>query len=171
MRQFTACLILAALLAGCDSPTQPASLGPTSTPPDLRKEHVGEIVRQPLSFVIDNPCNGELVTVTGEELHVFNGVGPGVETGNFTNFTDFFKLSATGVGENGTQYVFHSAEHFTFESPSPEAPQVSFTFKLADVLVSKGAGTNFIAHVTFHLTLTPNGFEVVTTFDRAECRG
>src|SRR5215210_4227586 len=171
MRHFTACLIVAALLAGCDSPTQPAPLGPASTPPDLLKEHVGEIVRQPLSFVIDNPCDGELVTVTGEEMHVFNGVGPDVETGNFTNFTDFFKFSATGVGESGTQYVFHSAEHFTFESPSPEAPQVSFTFKGADFLVSKGAAANFIAHVTFHITLTPTGSEVVTTFDRAECRG
>jgi hypothetical protein len=171
MRHFTACLTLAALLAGCDSPTQPASLGLTSTPPALLKEHVGEIVRQPVSIVIDNPCNGELVTVTGEETHVFNGVGPDVETGNFTNFTDFFKFSATGVGESGTQYVFHSAEHFTFESPSPEAQHLSFTFKGADVLVSQGAGANFIAHVTFHITLTPSGFELVTTFDRAECRG
>ncbi len=70
MRHSTACLLLAALLAGCDSPTQPASRGP-STSADLLKQHVGEIVRQPVSFVIDNPSNGELVTVTGEELHVF----------------------------------------------------------------------------------------------------
>jgi hypothetical protein len=56
-------------------------------------------------------------------------------------------------------------------APSPEAPQVSFTFKFADVLVSKGAAANFIAHLTFHITLTPSGFEVVTTFDRAERRG
>jgi hypothetical protein len=170
MRQFTACLVLAVLLAGCDSPTQPGALGNPPTRPELLKQHVGEVVRQSVSFVIDNPCNGELVTLTGEELHVFNGVDPTLE-GNFTNFTDFFKLSATGVGESGTQYVVNFAEHFTFESPSPEAPQVSFTFKGADFLVSKGAAANFIAHVTFHITLTPNGFEVVTTFDRAECRG
>lgn len=171
MRQFTACLVLAALLAGCDSPTQPGALGNPPTRPELLKQHVGEVVRQSVSFVIDNPCNGELVTLTGEELHVFNGVGPGVETGNFTNFTDFFKLSATGVGESGTQYVINFAEHFTFESPSPEAPQVSLTFKGANVLVSKGAGANFIAHFTFHITATPNGLVVETTFDKAECRG
>jgi hypothetical protein len=170
MRHFTACLILTALLAGCDSPTQPASVGLTSSAPDLLKQHEGEVVRQPLSFVIDNPCNGELVTLTGEELHVFNGVDPTLE-GNFTNFTDFFKLSATGVGESGTEYVIHFAEHFTFDSPTPEAPQVSFTFRGADVLVSKGAGANFIAHFTFHFTATPNGFEVETTLDKAECRG
>jgi hypothetical protein len=170
MRHFTACLILAALLAGCDSPTQPGPLGIAPTQPELLKQHVGEVVRQSVSFVIDNPCNGELVTVTGEELHVFNGVDPTLG-GNFTNVTDFLKLSATGVGESGTQYVINFAEHFTFESPNPEAPQVSITFKGANVLVSKGAGANFIAHVTFHITLTPGGFEVVTTFDRAECRG
>lgn len=171
MRSLTTCLILAALLAGCDSPTQPASVGLTSTPPDLLKEHVGEIVRQPLSFVIDNPCNGELVTLTGEELHVFNGVGPGVESGNFTNFTDFFKLSATGIGESGTQYVINFAEQFTFESPTPESHQVSLTFRSANVLVSKAAGANFIGHFIIHITLTSNGFEVETTLDKAECRG
>lgn len=171
MRSLTTCLILAALLAGCDSPTQPASVGLTSAPPDLLKEHVGEIVRQPLSFVIDNPCNGELVTLTGEELHVFNGVGPDAETGNFTNFTDFFKLSAKGVGESGTQYVINFAEQFTFESPTPESHQVSLTFRSANVLVSKGAGANFIADFIIHITLTSNGFEVETTLDKAECRG
>jgi hypothetical protein len=171
MRSLTTCLILAALLGGCDSPTQPASVGLTSTPPVLLKQHVGEIVRQPLSFVIDNPCNGELVTLTGEELHVFNGVGPGVESGNFTNFTDFFKLSATGIGESGTQYVINFAEQFTFESPTPESHQVSLTFRSANVLVSQGAGANFIAHFIIHITLTSNGFEVETTLDKAECRG
>ena len=111
------------------------------------------------------------MTVTGEELHVFNGVGPDVETGNFTNFTDFFKLSATGVGESGTQYVINFAEQFTFESPTPESHQVSLTFRSANVLVSKGAGANFIAHLIIHITLTSNGFEVETTLDKAECRG
>jgi hypothetical protein len=170
MRSLMTCLILAALLAGCDSPTHPDSVGITPTGPEQLKQHEGEIVRQSLSFVIDNPCNGELVTLTGEELHVFNGVDPTLE-GNFTNSTDFIKLSATGVGESGTQYVINFAEHFTFESPSPEAPQFSITFKGANVLVSKGAGANFIAHFTFHITATPNGFVVETTFDKAECRG
>jgi hypothetical protein len=171
MRSLMTCLALAALLAGCDSPTQPASLSPTLTPPDLLKEHVEEIVRQPVSDVIDNPCTGEVLTFTGEEMHVFNGVGPDVETGNFTNFTDFFKLSATGIGESGTQYVIHFAEQFTFESPTPESHQVSLTFRSANVLVSKGAGANFIAHFIIHITLTSNGHEVETTLDKAECRG
>ena len=170
MRPVTAFLAVAALLAACDSPTQPVSGETTTAGPELLKEHVGEVLRQALSFVV-NGCNGELVTITGEQLHVFNGVGPGVETGNYTNFTDFVKLSATGVGESGTQYVVNFAEHFTFESPSPEADHVSLIFHGGDILVSQGPDGNFIGHFTFHLVARPTGFEVVTTFESGECRG
>jgi hypothetical protein len=172
MRHVTSCLALAALLAGCDSPTQPATVGLGPTPPDLLKTHVGEVVREPISDVIENPCTGELVTLTAEALHVFNGAGPGAESGNYTNWTDFFKLSGTAVSENGTQYVFSEIDHFTFESPSPEAPQVTFTRREGAQLVSKGGETNFIALWTFHITVLPDGSFIVTTdFDRGECRG
>ncbi len=172
MRHITAYLAVAALLAGCDSPTQPASVGLSSTPPDLVKAHVGEVVREPISDVIENPCTGELLTLTGEALHVFNGVGPGAASGNFTNYTDFFKVSGTAVSESGTRYVFREIDHLTFESPSPEAPQVSFTHREGAQLVSQGGETNFIALLIFHITVLPDGSFIVTTdFDRGACRG
>ena len=172
MRQFTASLILAALLAGCESPTQPASVRNSPAPPALVKAHVGEVVREPISDVIEVPCIEEVLTLTGEVLHVFNGVGPDVATGNFTNFTDFFMISGTAVGESGTEYVLNVRDHLTFESPSPEATQVSFIHKEDAQIVSKGGGTNFIAFLTFHFTVLPDGsFNVRTDFDRGECRG
>jgi hypothetical protein len=172
LRPLTTCLALAALLAGCDSLTQPASAPTSPTPPGLLKTHVGEVVREPISDVIEVPCIGEVLTLTGEALHVFNGVGPDAATGNFTNFTDFFKITGTAVGESGTEYVFNEIDHLTFESPSPEATQVSFIHKEDARVVSKGGGTNFIAFLTFHFTVLPDGsFNVRTDFDRGECRG
>jgi hypothetical protein len=172
MRTITACLALAVLLAGCDSPTQPASVGVAPTSPDLLKGHLGEVVREPISDVIENPCTGELLTLTGEALHVFNGVGPGAASGNFTNYTDFFRISGTAVSESGIAYVFSAVDHLTFESPSPDAPQVAFTHGEGAQLVSKGGETNFIALLTFHITVRPDGSFIVTTdFDRGECRG
>jgi hypothetical protein len=147
-------------------------VGVASSGPDFLKQHEGEIVRQPISDVEENPCNGELITFTGEELHVFNGASPDPESGLFTNFEDFFKASGTGLGENGTLYVFSGSDHFIFESPSPTAPQVSITAKGSFLVVSKGGGSNFIEHFTLHITVTPDGTPKVTTeFDRAECRG
>jgi hypothetical protein len=172
MRHITAYLALAVLLAGCDSPTQPVSLGFNASQPDRIKAHVGEVVREAISDVIEVPCIGETLTLTGEVLHVFNGVGPGAASGNFTNYTDFFKISGTAVGESGTQYVFNEVNHYTFASPSPEATQVSFTHREGAEVVSKGGETNFVALLIFHITVQPDGSFIVTTdFDRGECRG
>lgn len=165
-------LMLAALLGGCDSPTHPGSLGNGATHPELLKQREHVVVRQPVSAVIEDACNGELVTLTGEELHVFNGVEPFNEDNFSTRFEDLFRASGTGVGESGTGYVFTSTDHFIFTSPDPSAPQFTFTAKGRFEVVSRGGGPNFIEHATFHITLTPDGPPKVTTeFDRPECRG
>jgi hypothetical protein len=172
MRPLTICLALAALLAGCGSPTQPTSVPNSPTPPALLKAHLGEVSREPISDVIEVPCIGEVLTLTGEALHIFNGVGPDAASGNFTNYTDFFKISGTAVGESGTRYVFNEVNHYTFASPSPEATQISFTHREGARVVSQGGETNFIALLLFHVTVMPDGSFIVTTdFDRGECRG
>lgn len=113
-----------------------------------------------------------MLTLTGETLHVFNGVGPDAGTGNFTNYTDLVKVSGTAVGESGTQYVFNEVNKYAFASPSPEATQVSFTHTEGAEVVSKGGETTFIALLAFHITVLPDGSFIVTTdFDRGECRG
>ena len=172
MRHPIAYLALAALLTGCDAPTQPVSVGFDPSRPDLIKAHVGEVALEPISDVIEVPCIGETLTLTGQVLHVFNGVGPGAASGNYTTYTDFVKISGTAVGESGAQYVFNEVNHYTFGSPSPEATQVSFTHREGAQVVSKGGGTNFIALLVFHITVLPDGsFDVTTDFDRGDCRG
>jgi hypothetical protein len=165
MRRLAQFLVAVALLTGCDAATEPVN-----NDRNLLKQHEGEVVRQPISDVIENPCNGEQVTLSGEELHVFNGVDPTLQ-GDFTNFEDFFKASGTGLGETGTQYVFSAADHFIFESPSPPAPQVTFTAESRFIFISKAGDANFVEYATFHITVTPDGPPRITTdFDNAECR-
>jgi len=172
MRHITKYLALVVLLAGCDTPTQPASVSHTWATPGQLKAHVGEVVREPISDVIEVPCIEGTLTLTGQVVHVFNGVGPGTASGNFTSYTDFFKISGRAVDESGTQYVFNDINHYTFASPSPEAAQVSFTHVEGAQVVSKGGETNFIALLVFHITVLPDGSFIVTTdFDRGECRG
>jgi hypothetical protein len=166
MRRLAEFLVAVALVTGCDAATEPVN-----NDPELLKQHEGEIVRQPVSDVIENPCSGELVTITGEELHVFNGASPDPESGQFTNLEDLFQASGTGLGETGTQYVFSAADHFIFDSPSPPAPQGTFTAESRFIVTSKAGDANFVEHVTFHITFTPDGPPRITTdFDNAECR-
>ena len=59
MRHITAYLALAVLLAGCDSPTQPVSLGFNASQPDRTKAHVGEVVREAISESSKFPVSGK----------------------------------------------------------------------------------------------------------------
>jgi hypothetical protein len=170
---FTAALLLT---AGCGD-TLPleqdhGNRGPSSPALEDNKEHVQFRDTVAISDVFDNPCNGELVQITGESVHIFNGVGEDAESGDFTNFQDSVTDSGTGVGETGTEYLFRSTHRFIFESPNPPAPQVAITSSSWTVFVSKGPSPNFVARAVFHVTVLPDGTPQVTVdFDRAECRG
>jgi len=173
MRQLTACLIFAVLLAGCDSPTQNGSVGTVPTGPAMLRQHFGVDIREPiLGDTLLNPCNGEVVIITGEAVHRFNGVGPDPGAALFTHFEDFFKISGAGVGDSGNRYVLNSTEHVIFSTPSLPPTQFTVTGPSAFVLVSKGAAPNFTGHAVFHITVLPDGsMKVTTDFVSEECRG
>jgi hypothetical protein len=170
MRRYMKYLILTALLAGCDAPTDPGSSGSTPEGPELLQQHEREIVREPI-LDLGEDCNGELLLITGEVLHVFNGV-EATPQGDFTHTEDTFHASGTGAGENGTQYVLSGSGVFVFNTPYPTASQSTFTRKERFLLISKNGGANFVEQVIFHVTVNPDGEPKVTTdFHDAECRG
>ena len=131
-----------------------------------------DVEREVVPFVFDdvNPCNGEPVIMTGElilttrttidssgGLHVaFNLVPSGVR----------------GEGASGAVYkaVGGEREHFNVDLDD-DAP-LTDTFTSVFNLVSQGSTDNFIARITFHVTVNANG-EVTVVFDNvvAECRG
>ena len=174
MRQFTKCMLLTGLLAGCDAAASPLEPGSIAAPgPSLARlvsEHF--TVTDPFSEVFDNPCNGTSVQVTGQIVHTFHGVTDSPGSGLFLHWKDTYRVSGTGLGDDGTTYVFNDTDTEIFQSPSPSAPQVTFTSFDTIRLVSKGSSPNFMVHTRFHITITPAGtFKVTSEFDNADCRG
>ena len=148
-----ACQLLAAtfLTLGCESnPTEPANQLPTSFA-GLVSERI--IETDPFSEVFDNPCNGTSVQITGEIVHHFHGVTDVPGTGLFLHWKDFYRVSGTGLGDDGTKYVFNDTDMQSFESPSPSALQATFTSFDGIRLVSKGVSPNFMVHARFHITV------------------
>ena len=71
-------------------------------------EHI--IETDPFSEVFDNPCNGTSVQITGEIVHHFHGVTDVPGTGLFLHWKDFYRVSGTGLGDDGTKYVFNDTD-------------------------------------------------------------
>jgi hypothetical protein len=121
--------------------------------------------------VVENPCTGGLVEVAGEEQIVINGVTTDPTKG-YLHYDVSTTASGTGLGADGTKYVFDNSEHFVLESPNFPSPETVITSKGSFEFISTDGSPNFVEHVVFHLTILPSGeFKTTTDFDRAECRG
>jgi len=168
------CLMLTGLLAGCDAAANSVEPGGLAAPgPSLAalvSEHYS--VTEPFSMVFDNPCNGTTVQVMGQIVHTFQGVTDVPGSDLFMHWKDNFRVSGTGLGSDGTRYVFNDTDMEIFQSPTQTAPQVTFTSHDAPRLVSKGSSPNFMIHLQFHVTVTPDGtLKVLAELDHTECRG
>ena len=174
MRRFTTCLMLTGLLAGCDAATSSLEPGSLSAPGPTLAALVSERFTEtdPFLEVLDNPCNGTSVQITGEIAHTFHGVTDAPGSGMFHHWKDTYRVSGAGLGSDGTTYVFNDSDTEIFQSPNPSSPQITFTSYDGTRLVSKGSSPNFIALLRFHVTVTPDGTLTVTSeLDHAECRG
>ena len=166
--------MLTGLLAGCDAAAnslEPESLAiPGPSLAALVSERYS--LTEPFSMVFDNPCNGTSVQVDGQIVHTFHGVTDSPGSGLFLHWLDNYRVSGTGLGNDGTTYVFNDFDREIFESPTPTAPEITFTSDDAPRLVSQGSSPNFMVHLRFHVTITPDGtFRVLAELDHAECRG
>lgn len=179
MRPFTQCLMLTAVLTGCDATAALQDSASTDAPAPRRviadpQPRVPErsVAREVFSFVLDNPCNGELVQITIESVHTFQGVTTDPGSGLYFHWTDFIHESGTGLGESGTEYLFNVTDKVVFESPSGPAPQVTVTSYQTVLFVSQGSSPNFTLLERFHITVLPDGtFKVTSDVERGECRG
>jgi hypothetical protein len=123
-------------------------------------------VTNPVSFSTGNPCNGELVTVSGSVHNTFrltfDGSG-GVHVGFHANFQDVI-----GVGSFGNKYQIPLAANEEINA----RVGLEETITLSEPLVSQGSTPNFITKEDIHFTVNPNG--TVTSFRdnfRQVCRG
>jgi hypothetical protein len=120
--------------------------------------------REPISFAIVNPCNGELIPITGHETTVFH----------FTNndhtqaVVSQYSLQASGVGEiTGARYQVNNTSHVTITVHTGNTA----TFTNHANYIGEGQVPDFMQHGLEHFTLTPDGMSVHFSNSSEECKG
>jgi len=123
---------------------------------------------------IESPCNGELIAFSGEAIYQFTLVGTreALDAG-FSVHEEFqSRLRATGTGqESGASYTINEIFHESFQSPSPPAPQFTFSVGGMFHVTSDLPGLSFDGHFGFHGLALPSGeFKVTRELERVECK-
>ncbi len=179
MRSLTltgAALLMGMLLSGCgtdDSPTAPLT-------PDLAVEDAGHNaadhfkVVEAVEFEVESPCNGELITFSGTNVFQITSVDTreALDAGFAVHFELQSHTRATGTGsESGVEYTINDIFHDGVNSPSPLAPQFTFSFGGMFHVTSDLPGLSFDAHFGFHGLALPSGeFKLTRELDRVECK-
>ena len=178
MRSLTltgAAMLTAALLTGCGAeagPTAENIPGLTAHATDHNvADHFKIVV--PGIFDVENPCNGELIILSGEEIDQLTLVGPRevLDAGGFLHMEFQQQVRATGTGlETGATYTLKDMLHENFESPN-EAPHLTFSSHGTSHVTSDLPGLSFDIHSVFHIVI-PSGkdFKVTREVESVTCR-
>ena len=110
----------------------------------------------PVTATETNPCNGDVVTLTGEGhivMHTTMDSSGGLHIVDITNTMSPLQ----GIGfPSGVSYKANETVSSTINDNGP-TPQFEFTFVMSEVLISQGSTPNFVAHTTIHATVSSNG--------------
>ncbi len=170
-------LLLGAALAACDqtgaarSPTEPSFAEDAG---HNAAEHIKQV--NPVSFEIENPCNGEVIVVSGTEVLQATYVDKPENLENGFSVHNHFRsqVDATGTGPlSGATYSIHDVIMQNFESPSPPAPQFTSSFHETAEVTSSDPALDFAFTALVHVLLNPGTAEFTVTKDRQEatCQG
>jgi hypothetical protein len=128
---------------------------------------------EPVTFEVENPCNGELIIFSGtaETQVTFVDTREHLDAG-FSLHTELQqRTTATGTGsETGATYTINDIFHEGFESPNPTAPHATFSAHATTRVTSDIAGLSFTGHFVFQ-GVVPSGrdFKVTASLDRLRC--
>jgi hypothetical protein len=102
----------------------------------------------PLHFLRSADCTGEVVEINGT-IHMLNQTqADGSVVGHF-NY-----LNVTGLGlTSGTMFQTAAVDNIRLSAPFPS----SVTSVQSFLLVSRGASSNLLVHVTYHITINADG--------------
>jgi hypothetical protein len=125
----------------------------------------------PITVDETNPCNGEMVQLTGTGhlvMHfTFDNAG-GIHIVDITNTMGPLR----GVALlSGTVYQANQTVSSTVND-NGQTPQFEFTFVMSETLISQGATPNFVAHTTVHATVSSNALVTANVLNiKTECSG
>jgi hypothetical protein len=170
MRNLTlaaAAMLMTGTLLACgseDAPMAPAT-------PSLAVEGAGHNAAdhfkftEAVGFEVESPCNGEIIFFTGEGTSQLTLVDTreNLDAG-FSVHSEFqSRVTAAGTGPtSGAGYTINDIYRDTFQSPSPSAPQVTFSVGGTFRVTSDEPGLSFVGHFGFHGLVTPDGEFKVT---------
>jgi hypothetical protein len=170
-------LLLAAALAACGengaagSPTEPSFAEDAG---HNAAEHFKEVNQ--ISLELENPCNGEVIVFSGTEVLQATVVDKPENLENGFSVHNHFQsqVDATGTGPlSGATYTIHDITMTNFESPSPPAPQFTFSIHDAAKVTSSDPALDFRFKALVHVLLNPGTGEFTVTKDQegATCQG
>jgi len=168
-------ILTAAFLTGCgseSSPTGESTPGPTAyVIAHNTADHFTAV--EEVSFEIESPCNGELITLTGTAVSQLTLVDTreNLDAGNSLHYEFQQRTTATGTGtESGAIYTINDVYHESFESPNIPAPHFTLGANGMTRVTSDLAGLSFSGHFLFQAVI-PSGqdFKVTTSLERVTC--
>ncbi len=118
-----------------------------------------------VSHTVINPCNGNTVRFSGTLHHVIRKTvdpdGSWITMGSNTQ-------DLSGLDAKGVQYRLATAGDLTISNPEDRS---QFTVTEDAPVLSQGAASDFLLHLTLQITIGEDG-EIVATVDRlnGECR-
>lgn len=120
----------------------------------------------PISLTVANPCNGEMVTLSGNEHEVMNVTVDA--NGGFHAVTIANAQDVTGVGDQGNIYHATGTTHQEFNGQVAEEETLMNSFDY----VSTGSAPNFLVTEKEHITINADG-TVTATFANfsMQCQG
>jgi hypothetical protein len=162
-----AAMLAAALLTGCDADSSPTAQTTPGLTADAADHNAPVHFKGggPSAFEVESPCNGEVIAFSGEGVFQVTDVG--------THYELLAHTRSTGTGPvSGAHYTINDLYHENFQSPSPDAPQFTFSYGGMFHVTSDLPGLNFDAHFVFHILALPSG-EVRITQDIGDgvCKG
>ena len=116
-----------------------------------------EVTRETIPFerVQENPCNGEVVTITGELTITTRRTVQANGVGHF--MINFVAHQLRGVGDSGNQYKVVGAEKSNETYVEDEDYPFSQNYTSQYNVVSQGKASNFRVTETSRLTIDANG--------------
>jgi hypothetical protein len=140
-------------------------------PANVQAQNPATQLTYPITETVTNPCNGDVVTLTGEGhivMHTTMDSSGGIHIVDITNTMGPLQ----GVGfPSGVAYKANETVNSTINDNGP-TPQFEFTFVMSEVLISQGPTPNFVAHTTIHATVSSNALVTAQVLNtKADCSG
>jgi hypothetical protein len=168
-------MLTAALVTGCGAESGPTAENVPGLTADATDHNVAEHFKSvvPGVFDVENPCNGELIILSGEEIDQLTLVGPRevLDAGGFLHLEFQQQVRATGTGlETGATYTLKDMLHESFNSPNEPAPHFTFSSHGTSHVTSDRPGLSFAIHSVFHFVI-PSGkdFKVTREVESVTC--